>query len=78
MEPSFKKIDKICKAVLKLSVKDLENVSIIVEKQAGFLHPLKHKKASKIHEAGNHNQRVLMAIQRLKIILESYENEKYS
>lgn len=59
-------INKVCKAVLKLTDADFTEVEKMYEEQASYCHPLKMAKASKQHELGSHNQRVVEALKALR------------
>jgi len=66
---SIKKVNKLCKSVLKLTEQDLQAVDEMATEQASYIHPLKGAKQAKFNDLGNHNQRVLSALQNLRQVL---------
>lgn len=66
---SIEKVNKLCKSVLKLTEQDLQAVDEMATEQASYIHPLKGAKQAKFNDLGNHNQRVLSALQNLRQVL---------
>lgn len=66
---SIEKVNKLCKSVLKLTEQDLQAVDTMAQDQASYTHPLKGAKQAKFNKLGNHNQRVLSALQNLRQVL---------
>lgn len=71
---SVKKVNDVCKSVLKITVEDLQAVEQMAEEQAGYINPLKNAKQSKVNELANHNQRVLSALKHLRNVLINADN----
>lgn len=70
----IKEINKVCKAVLKLTDADFEQVKLMAEGQINYLSPLKPATSSSQHQLGEHNTRVLNALRSLQEIIKSGEN----
>ena len=66
---SIEKVNKLCKSVLKLTDEDLQAVDEMAQEQSNYIHPLKGATQKKFNELGNHNQRVLSALQNLRQVL---------
>jgi hypothetical protein len=67
---SIQKVNKICKAVKNLTDEDFKAVLKMAKEQTEFIHPLKMATASKLNDTGNHNFKVIKALQNLKIVLD--------
>lgn len=67
----IKEIDKICKAVLKLTDADFEEARKMALEQNNYVHPLKNATAKKYHEFSDHNTRVINALQFLREAIEN-------
>lgn len=59
-------INKVCKAALKLTDADFAEVEKMYEEQAAYCHPFKMATATKQHELGSHNQRVVETLKALR------------
>lgn len=67
------KIIKICKSISKLTESDFEEMQSIIERQAGYIHPLKNAIANRLHGLANHNESVLSKLKEVyKIIIDKY------
>lgn len=60
------KVNRICKAILKLTPEDFEAVELMAEEQLSYSHPLKHGTAGKITDLGLHNKRVAASLRELQ------------
>lgn len=65
------KINKICFSVAKLTASDFEEVRAMAKEQASYTHPLKNATAGKYQELGNHNIKVLDALQNLQTVIKN-------
>lgn len=63
---SIKKINSICKAVLKLTEEDFAAVETMADEQGAYSHPLKNATAKKFHDLSDHNTRVLLKLRELQ------------
>lgn len=63
------KINKICKAVLKLSDEDFEQVKQMVQGQSNYINPLKPATSERQQKLGDYNTRVLNAMRDLREII---------
>lgn len=70
---SIKKVNNLCKSVLKLTDKDFANVDQMAKDQSGYMHPLKIATQGKYNDLGNHNQRVIAALRNLRDVIKSGE-----
>ena len=68
---SIQKVNKVCKAVKNLTEEDFKAVLDMAKEQTEYTHPLKMATASKLNDTGNHNYRVIEALQNLKTVIES-------
>lgn len=68
---SVDKVNSLCVQALKITQKDLIAVDKMAKEQTGYVNPLKGAKQSKFNELGNHNQRVLFALQNLINVIKS-------
>lgn len=68
---SIQKVNKVCKAVKNLTEEDFKAVLDMAKEQTEYIHPLKMATASKLNDTGNHNFRVIEALQNLKTVIES-------
>lgn len=59
------KVNRICKAVLKLAEEDFEAIEHMADHQMAYLHPLKLATQGKINDLGVHNRRVSKALRNL-------------
>lgn len=66
---SIRKVNNLCKSVLKLTDEDFSAVKEMAYNQAGFTHPLKHKKQREIHAMSDHNFRVIEALENLRNVI---------
>ena len=64
---SIKKVNNLCKQVLKLTEQDFEAVEQMQKEQSGYSHPLKNATAAKYNELGKHNKRVIEALKKLHL-----------
>ncbi|MBP2635029.1 MAG: hypothetical protein H6Q72_936 [Firmicutes bacterium] len=67
----IKEINKICKAVLNLTDADFEEVRKMAEGQSNYINPLKPATSHNQQQLGDHNTRVLNALQALREIIKS-------
>lgn len=71
------KIIKICKSISKLTESDFAEMQTIIEGQSGYIHPLKHATANRMHNLANHNENVLSKLKEVhQIIIEKYTHKK--
>lgn len=68
---SIQKVNKVCKAVKNLTEEDFKAVLDMAKEQAEYIHPLKMATASRLNDTGDHNFRVIEALQNLKTVIES-------
>lgn len=68
---SIQKVNKVCKAVKNLTEEDFKAVLDMAKEQTEYIHPLKMATASKLNDTGDHNFRVIEALQNLKTVIES-------
>lgn len=68
---SIQKVNKVCKAVKNLTEEDFKAVLNMAKEQTEYIHPLKMATASKLNDTGDHNFRVIEALQNLKTVIES-------
>jgi len=69
-------IEKICKAVLKLTDGEFADAYSQVKDQRNFIHPLKMATSRSIQKTGENNYKILKAIQELKRIIENGKGRK--
>lgn len=55
----MEKINKICKAVLKITDEEIQIAKEQIEKQLTYMHPLKNARAGKINKIGSNNFEIL-------------------
>lgn len=67
----IERVNRICKAVLKLTDEDINAVEIMAQEQSGFTHPLKQDKQAHYNDLGNHNVKVINALKDLRGVLVS-------
>ncbi|MDD5013528.1 MAG: hypothetical protein PHW73_00315 [Atribacterota bacterium] len=60
---SIQKVNKVCKAVKNLTEEDFKAVLDMAKKQTEYIHPLKMATASKLNDTGDHNFKVIEALQ---------------
>lgn len=72
---SLAKINKICKAIKKLTSEDFSDSKKEIEEQKNYIHPLKHAKQAKINSTGDYNEKVLIKLEELKNLIDSFENK---
>jgi hypothetical protein len=68
---SIQKVNKVCKAVKNLTEEDFKAVLDMAKEQTEYIHPLKMATASKLNDTGDHNFKVIEALQNLKTVIES-------
>jgi hypothetical protein len=70
---SIRKVNSICKSVLKLTDDDFTAVCDIAKEQSDYSHPLKMGTAARINDLGSHNQRVIAALKNLQDVIKAGE-----
>ena len=71
-----KKIIKICKDASKIVEADITEMINIINEQANFVHPLKHKKQETLKKLSDKNRRILSAFLILRrVVLEETNPE---
>lgn len=68
---SIQKVNKICKAVKNLTEEDFKAVLDMAKEQTEYIHPLKMATASRLNDIGDHNFKVVEALQNLKTVIEN-------
>lgn len=68
---SIQKVNKVCRAVKNITEEDFKVVLDMAKEQTEYIHPLKMATASKLNDTGDHNLRVIEALQNLKAVIES-------
>lgn len=69
---SIQKVNKICKAVRNLTKEDFKAVLDMSKRQTEYIHPLKMATASRLNDVGEHNLKVIEALQNLKKVIDSF------
>lgn len=65
----MKNIHALCKKVVKLTEAELDAADAEIASQKSFMHPLKMKTAGNVRAAGNHNERVMVALRNLRTVI---------
>lgn len=65
----IEEINKVCKAVLKLTDTDFEQVRKMAQGQRNYINPLKPATSQKQQMLGDHNTRVINALYELREII---------
>ena len=72
-ESSIKRVNNICKQVLKLTEEDFHAIDNMAAEQVGYIHPLKNATVSRLNKLGQHNMRVSEALKNLRKTIESFK-----
>lgn len=67
----MEKVNKVCKAILALSDKDIEDALTESNAQADYCHPLKCEKQQRLNALGDYNITVIRAIIAAREILKN-------
>lgn len=67
----MEKVNKVCKAILALSDKDLEDALTESKAQADYIHPLKCEKQTRLNALGDYNIIVIRALIVVRKILKN-------
>jgi hypothetical protein len=67
----IEKIAMICFSVAELTDSDFGEARAMAKKQASYTHPLKNSTAKKYQDLGDHNTRVLDALQNLQTVIKN-------
>ena len=73
MKNGINEINKVCQAVSRLTDEDFEEVRKMAQEQSGYVHPLKNATAKKYNEIGEHNIRVVNALQDLRDVIKNID-----
>ena len=73
---SINEVNKVCKAVLKLTDEDFAAAEDMAKAQTTYFHPFKMTTARIQYELGDHNLRVLTALKSLRNVIRDREGEK--
>ncbi|MEL7609512.1 MAG: hypothetical protein AAGU74_08385 [Bacillota bacterium] len=73
---SINEVNKVCKAVLKLTDEDFSEVEDMAKAQAAYAHPFKMATAAQQQEYGDHNMRVLAALRNLRDVIRAGEVDR--
>lgn len=73
---SINEVNKVCKAVLRLTDEDFSEVEAMAKAQAAYSHPFKMATADRQQEHGDHNLRVLAALRNLYAVLRAGEESR--
>lgn len=65
----MKKLNTICKSVLKVTDEDFKNANQIADEQIQYFHPMKNGKAAKINDTGRRNKAVIAKLKELQELL---------
>ncbi|HTI94720.1 MAG TPA: hypothetical protein VL727_29215 [Puia sp.] len=63
---SIKKVDRICRAIMKLTDEDFTAVEEMAAEQQAYMHPLKYATAARINDLGDHNKRMAKGLRIMK------------
>lgn len=69
-------VNKVCKAVLKLTDDDFIQARVTAKEQQEYTHPLKMATARRQRELGDHNMQVLDALETLREVIKDGANIK--
>jgi hypothetical protein len=67
----IEEINKVCKAVLKLTDADFEQAKGMAQGQSSYLNPLKPATSHQQRQLGDHNARVLNALHALREVIKT-------
>lgn len=67
-------INKICKAVLKLTEEDFKAVEEMANNQQAYFSPLKMATMHRLHDLGDHNHRVCKGLRDLQVTIKLLQN----
>lgn len=74
-QKAFKKIDKICRDVLKITRTDINLIMKRAIKQAQYTHPLKGATQKRVNNAGEGNVVTLNALETFRYTVDFYKKK---